>query len=527
METRVRFAPSPTGKVHIGNIRTAIFNWLFARNTNGKFLVRVEDTDLERSTQDAIDKLFECMQWIGLDYDEDVSYQSKAADNHIDAANLLLKENKAYYAPAKDGESTPILFRIPCNTDDVPVIKVDSSAQFAVHNDHPVTINFTGINFAQISKKGKAIPMSGCLAGFSDLKIYNSQNEIIFDIDGKLNDIIENKTQFEFANCAKFKFTRKKVFYSDLIKGELSKPLDSMKDFVIVRSNGSPIFHLANVCDDVTQKITHIVRGDDHVENTYRHLLLFNALDFEIPKYAHMPMITNQQGKPYSKRDGDAFVGDFKDKGYFPEALFNYISLLGWSPGDDREKMSKEELIKSFSLDRIQSSPAQFDFMKLQNMNSQYLLEMDSAQFADLTFKEFEKSDFITNIDKEYFKKVAVLMQPRTKIITQLDSWNFFFTENFEYNEKAKKKQFKKDEIIQGVAQLADKFAQLADLTADNLEKIMRETENSCELGDFKLNQPLRIAITGTNGGPDLNDVIMLLGKDKVVARINKLIENF
>ncbi len=526
METRVRFAPSPTGQVHIGNIRTAIFNWLFARNENGKFLVRVEDTDLERSTQEAIDKLFECMQWLGLDFDEDAMFQSKAAENHLDAAKKLLDAKQAYYAPAKDGEDAPMLFRIPCDNDDISIIRTVGPAQFAVHSDEDVKIDWTGISFAQISKKGKPVPMSACLAGFSNLKIYDTHNHVIFELDENLNDILENQKSFTFANCAKFEWTRKEVFYKDIIKGELSKPLDSMKDLVIVRSNGSPIFHLANVCDDMTQKVTHIVRGDDHIENTYRHILLFDALGFDIPQYAHMPMITNKQGKPYSKRDGDAFVGDFKDAGYLPEALFNYISLLGWSPGDDREKMTKDELISAFSLERVQSSPAQLDHNKLQNMNAQYISEIPSAQFAELALSGIEKEDWGQNIDGKYFAQVAEMMQPRTKLITQLDSWKFFFSEDFEYNEKAKKKQFKKEEIQKGTAQLAEKFAQLADFTADNLEKIMRETESACELGDFKLNQPLRIAITGTNGGPDLNDVIMLLGKDKVIARINKLLEN-
>ena len=242
MKPRVRFAPSPTGNVHIGNIRAAIFNWLYARHTGGTFLLRVEDTDLERSTPEAIRTLLDCMEWLKLDYDEPVVYQTTQVKKHLAAAEKLLADGRAY-KENKGGKGDCVIFRMPKDGD---------------------------------------------------------------------------------------------VAYRDLVKGEMRKHAADTQDFVIVRSDGSPVFHLANVVDDITQGVTHVIRGDDHVENTFKHIELFKALGAEPPQYAHLPMIVNHMGKPYSKRDGAAFVGEFREQGYLPDALFNFLVLLGWAPGDDR-----------------------------------------------------------------------------------------------------------------------------------------------------------------------------------------------
>ena len=275
MSVRTRFAPSPTGNIHIGNIRVAIYNWLFARNQNGSFVLRIEDTDQQRSTTEAIDNLFKTMDWLGITYDGEPLYQSKQVDNHISIAEDLLKKGLAYKEDkGNTGEGECIIFRMP----------------------------------------------------------------------------------------------KEDVFFQDYIRGGLKKSADNLEDFVIVRSDGTPVFHLANVLDDIKQGITHIIRGDDHIENTYRHIALYKALKTDIPIFAHLPMIVNHEGKPYSKRDGDAFVGDFKNKGYTSKALFNYLALLGWSPGDDRELMTVEEMIRDFDLTRCQSSPAQIEYKKQTRM---------------------------------------------------------------------------------------------------------------------------------------------------------------
>ena len=264
MSVRVRFAPSPTGNVHIGNIRAAVFNWLFARHEGGKFLLRVEDTDLERSTPEAIKTLLECMEWLKLDYDEPAVYQSANTVRHLAVASELEAKGFAY-RDNKGGEGECLVFRMP--------------------------------------KEGT-------------------------------------------------------LRFHDLVKGDLKKKAEDTQDFVIVRSDGTPVFHLANVVDDADMGITHVIRGDDHVENTFKHIEMFKAMDVVPPAYAHLPMIVNNQGKPYSKRDGAAFVGEFREQGFLPDALFNFLVLLGWAPGDDREIMTREELIEAFSLDHCKSSPA-------------------------------------------------------------------------------------------------------------------------------------------------------------------------
>jgi len=332
MSIRVRFAPSPTGQVHIGNIRTAIFNYLFARHHGGEFLLRIEDTDLERSTPEAIEKLYECMAYLGLDYDGEVMYQSKQSAKHIAAAEKLIAENKAYYgAPDEQGRSA-VFFRIPVDFETYPMVRCAGAAEVALHSETPLTISSSGISYSALSSKGKPMPTAGCFAGFKDGKYFDAAGNLLFDTVENFARIMAGE-KFTVENAAVVKFTRYEVTYTDLIKGEMSKPLDGMKDQIIVRSDSSPVFHLANVIDDINQQVTHIVRGDDHVENTYRHVLLFHALGCQPPFYAHLPMIVNAAGKPYSKRDGDAFVGDFKTKGFVAEALFNYLSLLGWNPG--------------------------------------------------------------------------------------------------------------------------------------------------------------------------------------------------
>ena len=336
MSVRVRFAPSPTGQVHIGNIRAAIFNWLFARHEGGLFLLRIEDTDRERSTPEAVQAVLDAMAWLGLEYDEEPLYQSHRTESHLAAAEDLLKKGAAYKEDkGGTGRGECVIFRMP----------------------------------------GEAME------------------------------------------------------FHDEIKGDLRKEADDLKDFVIVRSDGTPTFHLGNVVDDIEMKITHVMRGDDHVENTYRHVALYRALDAETPRFAHLPMIVNQHGKPYSKRDGAAFVGEFKENGFLPEALLNFLTLLGWSPGGDREKLRRAELVELFSLDRVKSSPAQMDLRKLTHLNSQYVAELPLVQFTDAAKSTLVGSEWAQGVDEDYFGKVCALMQSRTHLYSYARDWKYFFSD--------------------------------------------------------------------------------------------------
>ncbi len=538
----VRFAPSPTGNVHIGNIRTAIFDWLFARKTKGKFLLRIEDTDKERSTREAIDRLLECMEWLGIDYDDDIFYQSSQEDAHRDAAKRMMEEQNAYYPNVENSDlPKPIIFRIPWNSESYQNVRIVGNVELNVCADKPVEITQGGVKFSYLNEKNKVVENFFALAGYRKLRLFGSDDTLVFEIENHIDEVLKDNKNFTFNGCKKIAYERREVFYNDMIKGELSKPLDSMKDFVILRSDGTPVFHLANVCDDITQKVTHIIRGDDHVENTYKHIFLFDVLHYPIPKYAHMPMIVNQSGKPYSKRDGDAFVGDFKEKGYLPDALFNYLSLLGWSPGDNREKMSRKEMIEAFGLDRVKSAPAQFDVVKLQNMNGLYMAELEDSAFLDMARREASKQGWGEAVDKEVFEKVAMLMKTRTKIISQVSDWKYFFFDNsplfdmsteynlssksFPYDDKALKKAFKEETFIKAIASFRDNIEKQQQLECPaDFEAVIRDTEKQCSLSEGKLNQSLRVALTGSTSGANLADTMFILGRERTCARIEKLL---
>ncbi len=431
MSVRVRFAPSPTGHVHIGNIRAAIFNWLFARHEGGEFLLRIEDTDRERSTQEAVQAVLDSMEWLGLDCDEEPMYQSTRREAHLAAAEMLLEKGLAYK---------------------------------------------------------------------------------------------EDKGNTGKGECVVFRMPGEDMSFHDEIKGDLHKNADDMQDLVIVRSNGSPVFHLANVVDDIEMGITHVIRGDDHIENTYRHVALFKALGAEPPKYAHLPMITNQQGKPYSKRDGDAFVGEFRDNGYHADALFNYLTLLGWSPGDDKEKMDRDEIVELFSFDRVKSSPAQMDIKKLTAMNGDYIAEMPLDDFIVRVREYIAQYDWATDVESDYFLKVCELMQTRTKTFTGVSSWKYFFSDVLEYNEKAVRKILKKDGVKEALECLKNGLTAI-DFSLEGIEKALREVETEVGMQANKINQPVRVAITGISIGAGVYETIELLGKETVGERLSSTLE--
>ncbi len=434
MKIRTRFAPSPTGHVHIGNMRVAIYNWLFARHNGGQFLLRMEDTDRERSTAEACETVLDAMEWLDLDFDEDPLYQSTRMDAHIVAAEDLLSRGLAY----------------------------------------------------KENKGGK-------------------------------------------GECITFRMPNEDATFHDEIKGELKKSANDMQDFVIVRSNGTPVFHLANVMDDIEMGITHIIRGDDHIENTYRHIALYKALNAEPPKYAHLPMIVNHQGKPYSKRDGDAFIGDFRDKGYLGEAMFNYLTLLGWSPGDDREIMTREEIAGVFEITRVQSSPARMDPKKLLWMNGQYMQMLPRATRASEARTLLDAEGLWSDeFASDYFDRVLDTMAERIKLRRDIiDMSAFFFTEDYEYDEKAVKKRLQKANAMKYLALLKERFAALDDFTEERLESALVDLAAELDISNGKLIHPVRVAVSGIATGPGLYVMLEILGRERVLRRIQRTIETF
>jgi glutamyl-tRNA synthetase len=309
--------------------------------------------------------------------------------------------------------------------------------------------------------------------------------------------------------------------FEDGIKGALSKAAENMQDFVIVRSNGTPVFHLANVLDDIEQGVTHVIRGDDHIENTYRHIALYQALGADVPKFAHLPMIVNAQGKPYSKRDGDAFVGDFQEKGFLGDALFNYLALLGWSPGDDREIMTRNEMVEAFDLARCQSSPAQVDLKKLTWMNGEYMLKLPIEEFEAIAFQALEKAG--VEAEPDYAKAVFGLVRERVKTVADIVPMvGYFLTEEFEYDPKAVRKKLKKDGVFQTLESVKEIFQGLEVFDEASTDKAIHVFLEESGLGFGAVMAPLRIAVSGIQSGPDLFPMLEVLGRERVLARIER-----
>ena len=525
MSVRVRFAPSPTGQVHIGNIRAAIFNWLFAHHEGGSFLLRIEDTDLERSTPEAIATLLEVMEWLKLDFDEKPPlYQTSQVQKHLAAAQQLLAQGDAY-KDNKGGNGEAILFRIPFDTSRIPGIAEVGPAETPVHPEVPVVISHKGVDYAGVSSKGKPAPGGATLAGFLNLVVKDAQDNVLFTLNEHLDEVKAGQ-EFTLPNAAKLCFTRRTITYHDIVKGNMTKPLDSLKDVVIVRSDGSPVFHLANVVDDITQKVTHIIRGDDHVENTFKHIMLFACLGAQPPQYGHLPMIVNAAGKPYSKRDGDAFVGDFRTKGYLADALVNYLSLLGWAPGDNREKMTRDELVEAFTLERVQHGAAQMDIQKLTNLNGLYIAEMPEEEFRKTAFEWLATFEWGKNIDEALAAKVCALMHSRTKVFADIAQWEYFFNDIPAYDEKACAKQLKDPTAINALKSLLEQFKSMAAFDAATLEPIVATVTETAGLGHGKLNQPLRVAVTGSAIGAGIFETLEILGKEKSIKRLEFALAN-
>lgn len=532
---RVRFAPSPTGNVHIGNIRVAIFNWLYARHEGGQFILRIEDTDLERSTPEAIDKMMRAMDWLGLDYDEEPLYQTSQRPAHEAAVQKMMASGHAYQREA----GGPVVMRIHAGLfDDSFISAPRDEAAVNVENGELVANRHALTHTVTSPKSGETFvtPINWDALTAPQFVLADGREIDAAVVRAQCGDADRPVAELAGGRVTAIKFVRRYVFFNDLVLGLREKPLDSLRDFVIVRSDGSPVFHIANVVDDVTQRVTHILRGNDHVENTFRHLFLFQALGAKAPQYGHFPMIVNQSGKPYSKRDGDAYVGDFQDKGYLPEALFNYLALCGWAPGDDREVMTRQELVAAFSLERVNKSAAQFDRVKLAWMNQQYVMKMPEEAFLARLKEEIAKAGYdLGGRDDAWLKVLAATQRERLETFGDfVPRTRYFFSGDFEYDEKAAKKNLLNAEGqgLQVLAGLREVFAQAAAWTPEAIEKMVNDYAESHGAPDkpMKLGQvaqPLRVAATGGGVSPGIGETLFLLGKEETLKRIDRTLATF
>lgn len=517
---RVRFAPSPTGHVHIGNIRVAIYNWLYARHHGGVFILRIEDTDLERSTPEAIQTLLEAMRWLGLDYDEEPLYQSKQAARHLEAVERMLA--KGYASRIPDG---PVVLHLDGPLLDPSFVSEPREEAEVDVSKGELFVTPRGVDYVTKGSDGKEYhnpisrdAMPGLTVVMADGGV-RPGDALLAAGGGTAAAILGGRPE-------KLRFRRRYVFYDDLVLGHLEKPLDSIRDMVMLRSDGTPVFHLANVVDDIDQDVTHILRGNDHVENTYRHLFIFRAMGRTPPRYGHFPMIVNAKGKPYSKRDGDAYIGDFRDKGYLPECLVNFLALCGWGREDGVEIMNRREMAEHFDLGRVSAAPAQLNLEKLAWMNGQYLMHMRLEELLPLVRDELRQEGIAAeSLDPEWLGRLILLEQERLKTVRDfVANTRYFFTDTVELDPKAVEKTLAKNggagfAVLEG---LTAAFRNVEPWTAAELEKAALDYGRAGNLKTGDLAQPLRVAVTGGTVSRGIWETVELLGRDRTLARMGR-----
>jgi glutamyl-tRNA synthetase len=462
----------------VGGARSALFNYLFARRTNGTFILRIEDTDQSRFVDGALKEIYESLRWLGLQWDEGPEVggdcgpyvQSQRLDIYQHYAQKLLESGHAY--------------RCFCTPERIAELRAEQE---------------------------KAKQPSGYdrkCRGLSD-------DEIRHLLDAGTHYVIRLKIP-----------SGRKVVFTDKIRGSIEYSSDVLDDLVLIKSDGYPTYHMANVVDDHLMKITHVLRGDEWIASTPRHILLYEAFGWDPPEFAHLPIILSPDGGKLSKRKGAASVMDFKRAGFLPEALFNFLALLGWSPGDEREKMTIQELIDAFSLENVSPKSSVFDEQKLEWMNGLYLAEKNSGELiTECKQLWMEKGVAIANFNDTYLEKVITLMKVRSKRITDIiDSTHYFFADPASYDEKAASKQFTA-EAAQLLESISVSLSGMNVLDASLVESCFKSLAESKSISTGKLIHPSRLAVSGTSVGPGLYEMMELLGKETVVRRITKAVK--
>ncbi len=460
-EIKTRFAPSPTGHLHIGGARTALFNWLFARHHGGKFVLRIEDTDLERSTQESVDAIFEGLGWLGLDWDEEPEYQSRRTDIYMKQIDKLLEEGKAY--------------RCYCSKEELDEKRAKAMTE---------------------GKKPK--------------------------YDGKCRQRSEQPEGKPFTIRFKAPTTGFTAF-DDMIKRKVSFENAELDDLIIARTDGSPTYNFVVVIDDATMGITHIIRGDDHLNNTPRQILLYEALGYAIPTFGHVPLILGEDKKRLSKRHGATSVMAYKDMGYLPHALINYLARLGWSHGD-QELFSIDELVKYFDSDQIGKSAGIFNPEKLLWLNAHYIKESSNDALAKLIKPLIKDSGTDLTGGPDLTSLIAIL-KDRVKTIVELaDMVKSYYLEDVEIDEALAKKLLT-SETTKVLKELASGIETLESFEGDEVEKFFKEFMTEKGLKMKNIGPAVRVALTGGTASPGIFEVIAILRKKKSVSRIKRAIK--
>ena len=463
---RVRFAPSPTGFLHVGGARTAIFNWLFARKNNGKFLLRIEDTDPERSKSELSEQIVRSMHWLGMTEDEPIVYQALNIQRHKDIALELLKNGQAYYA-----------FETP--------EELDEQRKIAQRSKVPFKYNRASLNLSE-----------------ETIKKYLDEGKP-YAVRFKVPDGV---TEFE-----------------DIVHGKTVFNNSEIEDFVILRSDGTPVYMIAVVVDDHDMSISHIIRGDDHLSNTPKQVMLYKAMEWEVPLFAHLPMILDEQKKKLSKRRNPVSAEEYKNKGYLPEALFNFLTLLGFAPTDNKEILSIEELINEFTFERVNKKSAVFDMKKLGWINSEYIKTTSSATLLQLIKSSPVASESGINIQEytdEYIVRVLELMKERLQTTNEIFEYgDYFFKAPVSYDEKGLAKHWNSD-IRPVFAQYSEQLKGYEFWQEDKIEENLRNFAENMIIKAAQLIHLLRLSLTGRTVSPGIFELMVILGKNESINRI-------
>jgi len=470
MSIRVRFAPSPTGYLHVGGARTALFNWLLARSRGGTFILRIEDTDRDRSSDSHTQAILDGLAWLGLDLDEGPSFQSDGVDRHATLARRLLSEGKAY----RDFSSP----------DDLR---------------------------AEAERLGVGHPSTLARRWADDMGEEES----------------ERRAAAGEPFAIRIRVPVGQTRWTDLVHGPMSFDNHDIDDFVILRADGSPVYNLAVVSDDAEQRIDTVIRGDDHISNTPKQILLYRALDFAVPEFGHVPMILGSDGKRLSKRHGATAVEEYAEQGILPDAMVNYLALLGWNPGDEQEVMDRDTLVDRFSMKRVNHTSAVFDTEKLGWMNGRYLAEMPVPDVLPLFVEALERAGFPPSTwasrPDGWLAELTGLLKVRARsVVEMVDQARPFVGPIDEYEEKAAVKHFEKDPAgaLDRLSALSEVFAQAPEWDEDVLEKLLRQRAAELEVGAGKMIHPLRLAVTGRGFSPGIFEVLVLLGRKETLARV-------
>jgi len=453
-----RFAPSPTGLLHLGGARTALFAWLFSKSSGGDCLLRLEDTDSERSEQKYTDSIINSFKWMGIEFDQEPVYQSRNKDNHLEKAQELVNKGKAYYCD--------------CSPERLKKIREE-----------------------QQKKREKP------------------------KYDGKCRELGLEKgpnTVIRFKNPESGSVT-----FKDLVRGQMEVANKELDDLILVRSDGSPTYNLCVVVDDLDMNISHVVRGDDHINNTFRQINIFKALEESVPIYGHVPMILGEDGKRMSKRHGAVNVLDYKDLGVLPEAFLNYIVRLGWSYGD-QEMFGLKELIQIFKDGKLNNSPASFSYEKLLWFNREYFLKMKNKTLLELlvpTSNQFEQDDYST--------KVINLIKERCSLLSEFENeGSYFYDDPIAIDSKDASKVFTEQAIVI-LKFLVEGFKELTKWQVEDIKNLFNEVMEKNEVGMASIGKPLRLAITGRMNSASVDETSLVLGKDKVIERVEEVIKSY